>query len=148
MVSLGLTEASARRRTPFGEAAVTWRRHNSSSKAAALEVEVRIPPFAVAEVQVPLLLTDADLDSLGAGADSAVATVTVGGCVVHCASDLSTSITSSSGATEEASPDCTADDAVAKRASCHARLDGELVMSFEAVTTGMHTFFMQHQPVN
>jgi hypothetical protein len=139
--SLKLREGNAHRRTPFGEAAVAWRRKSGSG--AVLELEVTVPPFSVADVHVPLLLTEVDLGSPASrSATDIVATVTIGACAVHCASDLTISYTEST--TNQDLPRCDPGSSAAGSAICHPRLDGELSMSFEVSSTRQQVFVLYH----
>ena len=104
------------RRTPQGEARVSWL---ANSTASVAELQLRVPPAAKADVRLPLLL-EADDTTINRR-------VSVGTCTVQCASNL--------GAEAAIVGACDA----YQHARCEQRRDGEIVLAMTA-TSGEHSF--------
>lgn len=113
-----LDQGGFSRVTPQGEARVSWRADFTTSMA---ELELRVPPHAQADVRLPLLL------GYEAGETPSNRHITVGGCLVQCASDL--------GAAASVEGHCEAYQLV----RCEQRRDGEVVLAMTA-SSGEHSF--------
>ena len=126
-----LVQGGTSRKTARGVAKVSWTCGSESAAAAAasrskhtLEMNVTVPPGAVASVKLPLAL------AVGSSAAAATVLASVGGsdaCILSC------SDTSLAGTTSCAHAGITT-------AECSHRLDGEPIMSLEVVHGGQYSF--------
>ena len=113
-----LDQGGFSRGTPQGEARVSWRVDFTTS---VVELELRVPPHAQADVHLPLLLDHEAAETTGNRR------ISVGACTVQCASDL--------GAAAAVKGDCEA----YQRVRCEQRRDGEVVLAMTA-SSGEHSF--------
>ncbi len=105
------------RRTPQGEARVSWL---ANSTASVVELQLSVPPAAKADVRLPLLLDQEADETINNRR------VSVGTCTVQCAN---------LGAEPSIAGACDA----YQHARCEQRRDGEIVLAMTA-TSGEHSF--------
>jgi hypothetical protein len=80
-----LGRAGTSRRTPQGEASVSWRAGGGVAGEAVAELALVVPPAARADVRLPLLLDRAAPRLQGGEGPLGDRRVTAGGCAMQCA---------------------------------------------------------------